>query len=308
MVAEQTAYLAPEGFVGELVRELGDVIETHGRLVIAPGPARDRAWAQNVWAAPERLRVRSVKGAARELRRRGRDWALYAFQLHRRAKLIAEELPSPPEPVLRFPEEPPASRPGSWTVLGEHELLVSTDCTSPFPNGEVRFVEDHQGPPSRAYLKLWEALTRLGAHPGPGERCVDLGASPGGWTWACAQLGASVLAVDKAPLDPSVASLPRVEAREDSAFAIDPRAVGPTDWLLSDVACYPARLLSLVRRWLEAGAARRMICTVKLQGEPDPGPLRALAAIEGARLMHLCHNRHELTWVHPGLEGAAWRW
>jgi len=24
------------------------------------------------------------------------------------------------------------------------------------PNGEIRFVEDRIGPPSRAYLKLWE--------------------------------------------------------------------------------------------------------------------------------------------------------
>ena len=33
-----TAYLAPEGFVNELVYELGDVGEIYERLVLAEGP------------------------------------------------------------------------------------------------------------------------------------------------------------------------------------------------------------------------------------------------------------------------------
>jgi len=32
--------------------------------------------------------------------------------------------------------------------------------------------------------KLWEALTRIGRWPGPGEVALDLGAAPGGWTSA----------------------------------------------------------------------------------------------------------------------------
>src|SRR5690348_11626367 len=37
---ELTGYLAPEGFVTELTQELGStVVETHGRLVLASGPA-----------------------------------------------------------------------------------------------------------------------------------------------------------------------------------------------------------------------------------------------------------------------------
>jgi 23S rRNA (cytidine2498-2'-O)-methyltransferase len=37
--------------------------------------------------------------------------------------------------------------------------------------------------------------------------------------------------------------------------------------------------------------------TIKLQGETDMAPLRDLAGIEGARLVHLAHNKHELTWI-----------
>ena len=97
----------------------------------------------------------------------------------------------------------------------------------------MRFVEDRAGPPSRAYLKLWEALTLSGQHPGPGDLCLDLGSSPGGWSWALQQMGARIISVDKAPLDPAVARLPGIEHRDDSAFALDPAAIGPVDWLFS---------------------------------------------------------------------------
>ena len=61
--------------------------------------------------------------------------------------------------------------------------------------GEYEFQEDKTSPPSRAYLKLWELFTRLGHWPRSGERVLDLGASPGGWTFVLAnQLGANVVA------------------------------------------------------------------------------------------------------------------
>src|SRR5690606_4355297 len=141
---------------------------------------------------------------------------------------------------------------------------------------EARFVEDADGPPSRAYLKLWEAFTRLGVRPAPGERCLDLGASPGGWTWVLAELGARVTSVDKAPLDPRVAGRPEVEVRQESAFGLDPAEVGDVDWLFSDVICYPERLLGLVRRWMASGRVRRLVCTVKFQGATDHTTVRAL--------------------------------
>src|SRR5438309_5805395 len=45
-------------------------------------------------------------------------------------------------------------------------------------------------------------------------------------TWVLAKLGAEVVAIDKAPLDPRVAALPGVEWRGESAFALDPENVG----------------------------------------------------------------------------------
>jgi len=128
-------------------------------------------------------------------------------------------------------------------------------------------------------------------------RPTHLGASPGGWTWVLQSLGARVIAVDKAPLAPRVVSLPGVETREESAFGLAPATVEPVDWLFSDMACYPSRLLALVRRWMDAGALRRAVCTLKFQGDTDHETARAFAEIPGSRLLHLHHNRHELTWI-----------
>ncbi|MEW5729560.1 MAG: SAM-dependent methyltransferase [Pseudomonadota bacterium] len=292
-----TAYLAPEGFEDDLRAELGDVAEQHGRLMLAPGPARAVAWAQNVWFDPVRIPIASIGEGARALKAVQRNWWPYAPTLHRRTALMVDKLPKVSARPLVFGQPAPTAPLGSFTLLDEHTLLASARCSSPFPNGEVRFVEDKAGPPNRAYLKLWEAFTVLGVHPAPGETCLDLGACPGGWTWVLAGLGARVTAVDKAPLDPRVAAMPGVTVLAGSAFGLDPRQAGPVDWLFSDVICYPSRLLALVRRWIEAGAARNFVCTVKFQGETDFESLRAFGEIPGARLLHLFHNKHEVTWA-----------
>jgi 23S rRNA (cytidine2498-2'-O)-methyltransferase len=293
----RTTYLAAEGFVEELTEEMGAAEQLHGRLLVAPGPPRPAAWAANVWLDPREIRVASISDAAAKLRAIQRNWAVYAPVFHRRAALIQEQLPKVSARPLVFGATTPTAPLGSWTLLDAQTLLASPQCTSPFPNGEVHFVEDHAGPPSRAYLKLWEALTLIGHRPRPGMLCVDLGSSPGGWSWALQQMGARVVSIDKALLAPEIAALPGIEHRQESAFALDPSAMGPVDWLFSDVVCYPARLLTLVERWLAAGTCRRFVCTLKFQGATDHAIARRFAAIPGSQLRHLFHNKHELTWT-----------
>ncbi|MEO5335999.1 MAG: hypothetical protein H7841_03750 [Magnetospirillum sp. WYHS-4] len=294
----ETGYLAPEGFLPDLLEELGGAGEIHDRLVLVPGPPRPAAWAQNVWYEVKRLPIASVGDAARQLKAIQRNWAAYSWILHRRARLIQDKLPHVSAKPLVFPCAAPTAPLGSWTLLDEGTLLAAARCSSPFVNGEPVFVEDRSGPPNRAYLKLWEALTLMGGRPpGPGDLCLDLGSSPGGWTWVLAKLGARVVSLDKAPLDPAVAALPGVEYRRESAFALDPLALGPVDWLCCDVVCYPERLLGLVRRWLAAGTARRFVCTLKFQGATDHAVAREFAALPNSRLLHLAHNKHELTWM-----------
>jgi 23S rRNA (cytidine2498-2'-O)-methyltransferase len=295
-----SAYLAAHGYVDALAVELGPVERVHSRLLIAAGPPRPAAWAANVWQDPREIRVASISDAAAKLRAIQRNWAAYAPVWHRRAALIQQQLPRVSARPLVFGTPAPATPLGSWTLLDAGTMLAAAHCTSPFPNGEVHFVADRLGPPSRAYLKLWEALTVIGKRPQPGEVCVDLGSAPGGWSWALAQMGTRVISVDRAAIAPEIARLPNIEHRRESAFALDPHAVGPVDWLFSDVACYPARLLGLVERWLAAGTCPRFVCTLKFQGATDHTAARRFAAIPGAELRHLHHNKHELTWIKLG--------
>jgi 23S rRNA (cytidine2498-2'-O)-methyltransferase len=297
MAGHRTAYLGPEGFVGELAHELEVVELAHERLLVAAGPPRPAAWAQNIWLEPRQIKIASIADAARQLRAIQRNWAVYAPVHHRRAMLIQEQLPVVSAKPLKFGDPPPTAPLGSWTLLDAGTVLAAPRCTSAFPNGEVHFVENRTGPPSRAYLKLWEALTLIGRRPQPGDACLDLGSSPGGWSWAMARTGAQIISVDKAPLAPDIARLPNIEYRAESAFALDPATLGPIDWLFSDVVCYPARLLALVERWLAAGTCRNFVCTLKFQGETDHATAARFAAIPGSTLRHLYHNKHELTWI-----------
>jgi 23S rRNA (cytidine2498-2'-O)-methyltransferase len=295
----RTGYLAAEGFESQLEQELGRgyIHERHGRLFLVDGPAGPAAWAANIWYDPKEIAFDSISQAAAALRAMQRNWALYPHRLHRRASLIRDKLPHVSAKPLVFPAQLPKAPLGSWTLLDANRLLAAPRCTSAFANGAVEFVENKAAPPNRAYLKLWEALTLIERRPQSGERCLDLGASPGGWSWVLQSLGARVIAIDRAPLDPDIATLPGIEYRSASAFALEPRDIGPVDWLCSDIVCYPGKLLELVNRWLESGLARSFVCTIKFQGDTDHAAAAPFAAIPGSRLMHLHHNKHELTWV-----------
>jgi len=295
------AYLAADGLMDQLQEELRragtTMTATHDRLLVCDGPAVASVWAANIWHDCVELPVPSIGNAAKALRDIQRNWAMYAPLHHRRAALIQERLPHVSAKPIVFPAAAPTAPLGSWTLLEPDRLLAAARCTSPFPNGEVVFIEDREGPPNRAYLKLWEALVQLRRWPQPSERCLDLGASPGGWTHVLAKLGARVIAIDKAPLDPKVAAMPGVEWRGESAFGLDPASVGPIDWLFSDIICYPARLLTLVERWRASGLVRNFVCTIKFQAPTDHDSAAAFAAIPGARVLHLHHNKHELTFL-----------
>ena len=297
----RSCYLAADGFADVLAEELAvrgvAVAAWHGMLALSPDPPAPAAWALNVWTAPQELAAPTVGMAADALRAIQRNWGLYAFDHAGRAGLIVAKLPPLRPKPLRFPVAAPSSHLGAWTLLDADRMLVSPTQTSPFINGVVAFEEDRVGPPSRAYLKLWEACTLWRAWPQPGQTCLDLGAAPGGWTWALAKLGATIMAVDRAPLEPAIAAMAGVTIRQESAFGLDPADQPPVDWLCSDIVAYPSRLLTLVQAWIASGRVGRIVCTLKFQGATDHEAAAAFAAIPGGRVLHLFHNKHELTFL-----------
>ena len=302
MVDYRSAYLAPDGLEPTLQtwlerRGVG-VSAWYGRLALSTEAPLACPWSLDTWLYPIEHAAPSVKAVADALRAQQRNWSAYAAGQHRRMALIEARLPSVKAAPLAFPTPAPVAHLGAWTLLAPDRLLASATKSSAFPNGAALFVEDRVGPPSRAYLKLWEALTLMGRWPQPGDQCLDLGASPGGWTWVLARLGATVTAVDKAPLDPAIADMPGVTQAIDSAFALEPRMV---DWLVCDVIAYPARTLALLERWLPF--ARNIVCTVKFQGETDHDTADRIAGLPGVRVAHLFHNKHELTVLKTGEAG-----
>lgn len=305
--AVDAVYLAADDYLDDLLAELGHrgatIVWQSGRLVAVRGLCEPAAWAQNTWLAPQRLPVPSIKKAAQALRSIQRNWSLHSTAQHRRARLIADQLPSIRFRALQFPANPPTAPLGGWTLMDRDHMLVAGDCSSPFPGGAVKFVEDRDNPPNRAYLKLWEALTLARQRPQPGQHCLDLGAAPGGWSWVLSSLGARVTCVDRAELAPAIAASPLVKYWRGDAFAVTQQSVGTPDWIVSDVIAYPERILELARYWATTCPQAAMIVTVKFQHNPNPAILDDFLAIPAAGIMHLSHNKHELTWFRLGHDG-----
>jgi 23S rRNA (cytidine2498-2'-O)-methyltransferase len=124
-----------------------------------------------------------------------------------------------------------------------------------------------------------------------------LGAAPGGWTWVLAGLGAKVFSIDKSPLESRVAAMKGVDHCLGSGFGLEPQVAGSVDWLFSDMACYPERLLRTVKMWLDMDAVKNMVCTIKLQGHTDHSIVQSFRSIPGSKIIHLSCNKHELTWI-----------
>jgi 23S rRNA (cytidine2498-2'-O)-methyltransferase len=168
---------------------------------------------------------------------------------------------------------------------------------SPLPAGWVDVARDLR-PPSRAYRKLLEVQRRMGRQVEGAEACVDLGASPGGWTFVALDQGARVTAVDRVPLRDDLMAHPRLRFVRGDAFRFQPEATA--DWLLSDLIVAPERLVALSRRWLAAGWCRGLIVTLKFKGAVAFDVIDDMAALldthfERWDLRHLLENKHEVT-------------
>ena len=259
-------------------------------------------WARTCMLDPFILKFDSIGEAATELKSLQRNWAPYQFTCFRRAQLIQEKLPYINLKERSFPYKIPDSPMGLYTLIDEHTLIASALTTSPLPAGAVHFIEDHENPPSRAYLKIQESLLLADYYfkcglPSEGQKCFEAGACPGGWTWVLTELGASVFAVDRAELDERLMKNPLVTFTAHDAFTLTPQEIGPVDWVFSDVICYPERLLKWIHTWLDSGQTKKMICTIKMQGEIDWALIKEFEEIPNSRIVHLNYNKHELTFI-----------
>jgi 23S rRNA (cytidine2498-2'-O)-methyltransferase len=153
--------------------------------------------------------------------------------------------------------------------------------------------------PSSAHRKLDEALAWLESSPGPDDVVLDLGAAPGGWSSVALAKGARVYAVDRADLDPHVASHANLVHVRKDAFKYVPERM--PSWLLCDVIAEPQRSLDVAKRALESKALAALVVTLKLRNPVELAVLDAARALckrtQGffGRAKNLAANKLEVT-------------
>ncbi len=300
-----TGYLAIHKFEAELEREL----EIKGltpalkkdRLYLVEGEHPPMIWAQMSAFGLEFIPITSINDGARKLKALGRNWGLFTVGNHRRAELIQSELPKYNTKPIPFRHPLPNGPMGFWTLWEPDLIIATTRTSSPFALGEMDFHEDKVMPPSRAYLKLWEFFTVYAPEEISGGTSIDVGSCPGGWTWVLRTLNFDkIYSVDKAPIEKRIMDLGHIDFRKESAFGLNPDDFEPIDWFCSDIICYPERLLNLVNRFRDSGKVKNFVCTIKYQAETDWEKTLKFLEIPNSRIVHLHHNKHEVTWFLKG--------
>jgi 23S rRNA (cytidine2498-2'-O)-methyltransferase len=244
----------------------------------------DGAFSLHVWV-PDSDAGNLLTGLADQL---GRD--LRAGLGDRSAREVRADRLAATEPLVQVAVVAPDQAFIGASPVGE--------VASNWPGGRAR-MKLPPGAPSRATAKVLEAISWIGIGPGPGETCVDLGAAPGGWTFALLARRARVIAVDRAAMAPIIAKDRRLKHLRGNAFEFRPDE--PVDWLFCDMVHKPAEVARLIARWGREGMARLVVSNLKLPMK------RRVAAVEEARRIvreggwkdlrtrQLYHDRDEIT-------------
>lgn len=252
-------------------------------------------WAQFV-VEVEAVPVESIKKAADKLKALHNLWAPFPICEFRRLELIQEQLTKIYSFEYKFLEPIKEKDWYFWTLLSKNEMIFAKQPTK-LPLNEVKFSEDKETPPNRAYLKLWELLTIHKIIPKKDSTAIDFGSSPGGWTWVLSHVCKSVTSIDKARLDLRIESLPNVKYQKGDVFTMDLKKLPKHDWIFCDVICFPEKIVEQIHIWRKMQLAENFVVTIKFKERPSKLAVQELEKIEGSRLLHLNHNKNELTWI-----------
>jgi 23S rRNA (cytidine2498-2'-O)-methyltransferase len=152
----------------------------------------------------------------------------------------------------------PAAEPDEPLLVGHH---VHEEGGCPFPGGAPKVTPPPEAP-SRAFAKIEEAILWSGLVPREGEIAVEIGASPGGASYALLLRGLTVFGIDPADMDPRVLSFGGAAEKPFHHVRAGAGGVGAdelparADFLLSDVNLAPPVALRYVERILKKLLAR----------------------------------------------------
>ena len=168
---------------------------------------------------------------------------------------------------------PQAARPGDLVLdclidaadrwwVGWHRAHTPTSCQ---PGG----MHPHELPAdkvSRAWLKLDEAIATFGVDLRPGQRAVELGASPGGACQRLLEAGLTVVGIDPALVDDRVAAQPGFEQWRMRARDVKVKNFRGFDWIVADMNIDPRSTLESIGRIVTADGVKPtgIIATLKL--------------------------------------------
>jgi 23S rRNA (cytidine2498-2'-O)-methyltransferase len=188
---------------------------------------------------------------------------------------------------------------GYFSVASPETRALFKAAISPDPAGYVAIPEDKK-PPSRAYLKLLEAIKVFNLTLTRGKTAVDLGAAPGGWTYVLRQRGLKVTAIDRSPLDQSLMRAKDILFQTGNALTWTPNK--PVDWLVCDVITSPENTFALLSKWINEKKCRYFCVTVKFKGVPAFDVLDSLVTFLSLHTAwfdgkQLTHNKNEVTVV-----------
>ncbi|MFQ3229361.1 23S rRNA (cytidine(2498)-2'-O)-methyltransferase RlmM [Reinekea sp.] len=191
------------------------------------------------------------------------------------------------------------------------QVIVGSDkprLRAKWPMGIAR-LRSPAAAPSRSTLKLEEAFGHfLGddwreqlSHCRTG---VDLGASPGGWTWQLVNQGLYTYAIDNGPMDKKLMASGLVEHVAADGFTWKPPLM--VDWLVCDMIEKPGRVAQLMYEWLHTRQAKYAIFNLKLpmkkrfQEWQDIKTQLDIAKVGQhpkaiMKAKHLYHDREEIT-------------
>lgn len=200
--------------------------------------------------------------------------------------------------------------PDSWWV-GYH---IHTSQHSPYAGGNPRTKLPKEAP-SRAYLKLEEAVTWSGAPLKSGDVAIEIGSAPGGASYALLQRGLTVVGIDPGEMAPQVKSKQFKHLMMPAAQVRRGELPPSVQWILLDMNVAPVVALNTVERiapWYEESLLG-VILTLKLNSwknaEDIPKLLRRVEKLGMVRIRtrQLANNKQEICVVGLNRRGAARR-
>ncbi len=155
---------------------------------------------------------------------------------------------------------------------------------------------------SRAYLKIVEALEWSELPIQPGDRCVEIGSSPGGSCLALLNRGLLVTGIDPAEMDSEVLAHPNFTHIRAIAKNVKRSIFRDCRWLVMDANVAPNYTLDTLDGVLTQGGARPegLVLTLKLTDPALAEKLPAIAERIGrygyrrVRMRQLAFNRQEI--------------